>query len=198
MCYPRISAAALAAALTTLIGTNWASAQTFEERWSPVPQAHADTNRAPPPEYNSFPGREAQSQLPTRDSKSSPSRHPNPTANALATGGRGSVVGKSPRQRHARKNVLVGRASYYAYRGGRTASGASFKPNAMTAAHRTLPFGTRLRVTDVKTRKTVDVVVTDRGPAVRSRVLDLSLAAAKALGVGDRGIVYVRAEVAGG
>jgi rare lipoprotein A len=68
----------------------------------------------------------------------------------------------------------------------------------MTAAHRTLPFGTRLRVTDVKTRKSIQVVVTDRGPAIRSRVLDLSLAAAKAVGVGDRGIIYVRAELVGG
>jgi len=55
-----------------------------------------------------------------------------------------------------------------------------------------------LRVTDIRTRKSIEVVVTDRGPAIRSRILDLSLAAAKALGVGDRGVVHIRAEVVRG
>ena len=52
-------------------------------------------------------------------------------------------------------------------------------------------------MTDVKTKKSVDVVVTDRGPAIRSRVLDLSLAAAQALGIPGRGVIQVRAEVIG-
>jgi rare lipoprotein A len=197
----RIVAAALVAAITILGGTKWASAQSFEERWSPVPKAHADTNPPPPPNYNfyKFPPRlDAPLEPGTRDSKSSPSRHTNPTPNASIARQSRSLVANSPHQGHARKNVIVGRASYYAYRGGKTASGASFRANAMTAAHRTLPFGTRLRVTDVKTRKSIEVVVTDRGPAIRSRVLDLSLAAAKALGVGDRGIIYVRAELVRG
>jgi peptidoglycan lytic transglycosylase len=90
-----------------------------------------------------------------------------------------------------------GRASFYSYRGGKTASGATFNPNGLTGAHRTLPFGTRLQVTDVRTGKDVRVVVTDRGPAPKSRVLDLSLGAAGALHVGDRGVIQVRAEVVG-
>ena len=66
---------------------------------------------------------------------------------------------------------------------------------ALTAAHRTLPFGTRLRVTDPKTGRSVIVTITDRGPFGRRRVLDLSVAAARALGMIDRGVIYVRAQV---
>jgi rare lipoprotein A len=94
------------------------------------------------------------------------------------------------------KKTIVGRASYYAYRGGKTASGRPFDANALTAAHRTLPFGTRLRVTNLKTHKSVEVLITDRGPASKSRVLDLSAAAARALGMS--GVATVRAEVIGG
>jgi rare lipoprotein A (peptidoglycan hydrolase) len=99
---------------------------------------------------------------------------------------------------HAAHGAFVGKASFYAYRGGKTASGEQFKADALTAAHRTLPFGTRLRVTDLKTQKSVEVVVTDRGPHLRGLVLDLSLGAAKALGIVSRGITQVRAEVVSG
>src|SRR5215218_2733573 len=138
----RIVAAALAAAITILGGTKWASAESFEERWSPLPKAHADTNTPPPTNYNfyNFPPRlDAQSEPGTRDSKSSPSWHTNPTPSASVARQSRSLIANSPHQGHARKNVIVGRASYYAYRGGKTASGASFRANAMTAAHRTLP-----------------------------------------------------------
>ena len=94
------------------------------------------------------------------------------------------------------KKTIVGRASYYAYRGGKTASGTPFDANALTAAHRTLPFGTRLRVTNLKTHRSVEVLITDRGPVSRSRVLDLSAAAARVLGM--TGVATVRAEVIGG
>jgi rare lipoprotein A len=104
----------------------------------------------------------------------------------------------SARPSHASHGAFVGKASFYAYRGGKTASGERFKADGLTAAHRTLPFGTRLRVTDLKTQKSVEVVVTDRGPASRHLVLDLSLGAAKALGILSRGITQVRAEVVSG
>jgi rare lipoprotein A len=65
----------------------------------------------------------------------------------------------------------------------------------LTAAHRTLPFGTRLRVTDPASGRSVIVVVNDRGPFGRSRVIDLSISAAKALGMIDRGVILVRADV---
>jgi rare lipoprotein A len=65
----------------------------------------------------------------------------------------------------------------------------------LTAAHRTLPFGTRLRVTDPASGRSVIVVVNDRGPFGRGRVLDLSVGAAKALGMIARGVILVRADV---
>jgi rare lipoprotein A len=65
----------------------------------------------------------------------------------------------------------------------------------MTAAHRTLPFGTRVRVTYPKTGKSVEVVINDRGPHVEGRIIDLSGAAARALGLTDDGTGQVRLEV---
>jgi rare lipoprotein A len=76
---------------------------------------------------------------------------------------------------------------------GKTASGSSFDRNRLTAAHRRLPFGTKLRVTHGS--RSVIVIVNDRGPFVRGRVLDLSLAAARSLGITDRGVAQVHAEV---
>jgi rare lipoprotein A len=67
--------------------------------------------------------------------------------------------------------------------------------NGLTAAHRTLPFGTRVRVTDPKTGRAVTVTVNDRGPFGKHRVLDLSPSAARALGMISRGVIYVKAEV---
>ena len=78
---------------------------------------------------------------------------------------------------------------------GKTASGSSFNRDSLTAAHRNLPFGTRVRVTDLASSKSVVVRITDRGPWVRGRVLDLSLGAARSVGITDRGVAQVRAEV---
>ena len=87
---------------------------------------------------------------------------------------------------------FTGIAAYYDtnYKG-RTASGERYDPNKFTAAHKTLPFGTRLRVTDSKTRRSVVVVVNDRGPFNKGRVIDLSLAAAKTLRMTGRGLIRV-------
>ena len=85
-------------------------------------------------------------------------------------------------------------ASWYgAESGPRTASGERFDPNAMTAAHRTLPFGTRVRVTH--RGRSIVVRINDRGPFVRGRDLDLSAAAARALGID--GVARVSMEVLG-
>jgi rare lipoprotein A len=65
----------------------------------------------------------------------------------------------------------------------------------LTAAHKTLPLGTRVRVTDLKTGRSVVVTINDRGPFNRGRVLDLCTKAARALGMIDRGVAYVRADV---
>ncbi len=78
---------------------------------------------------------------------------------------------------------------------GRTASGARYDATKMTAAHRTLPFGTRLNVTDAKTHRAVTVVVNDRGPFIKGRVLDLSFAAAQALHMTNRGVIRVTASI---
>jgi rare lipoprotein A len=67
--------------------------------------------------------------------------------------------------------------------------------NGLTAAHRTLPFGTRLRVTDPKTGRSVTVLINDRGPFGQHRVLDVSPSAARALGMMGRGVIFVQAEV---
>src|SRR6202012_5139190 len=89
---------------------------------------------------------------------------------------------------------LSGIASYYGNESGsRTASGQRFNQNAMTCAHRSLPFGTRLRVTHGD--RSVIVTVNDRGPFVRGRVLDLSTAAARAVGITGAGVGRVVAEV---
>lgn len=87
-----------------------------------------------------------------------------------------------------------GVAAYYSpdY-SGRTACGDRYDPGKFTAAHRSLPFGTRLRVTDPRSQRTVVVVVNDRGPFTKGRVLDLSLAAAKALHMTGRGLIKVTA-----
>ncbi|MCK1441512.1 septal ring lytic transglycosylase RlpA family protein [Bradyrhizobium sp. 2] len=75
------------------------------------------------------------------------------------------------------------------------ASGTTFDRDSLTAAHRNLPLGTHVRVTDPKSSKSVVVRITDRGPWIRSRVIDLSLAAARSLGFTNRGVAQVRAEV---
>ena len=87
-----------------------------------------------------------------------------------------------------------GMASYYGNESGsKTASGARFNQNAMTCAHRSLPFGTKLRVTHGG--RSVVVTVNDRGPFIRGRVLDLSTGAARAVGLTGAGVGRVTAEV---
>src|SRR5262245_33268003 len=75
-----------------------------------------------------------------------------------------------------------GIASVYGYEGQRTANGERAQPNGLTAAHRTLPFGTRVRVTNKSNGRSVVVRINDRGPFVRGRIIDLTPAAARALG----------------
>ena len=87
-----------------------------------------------------------------------------------------------------------GMASYYGNESGsRTASGQRFNQNALTAAHRSLPFGTKLRVTH--RGSSVIVTINDRGPFIRGRVLDLSTGAARAIGLTGAGVGRVTAEV---
>ena len=87
-----------------------------------------------------------------------------------------------------------GVASYYgaSFRGRPTASGEPFDPDGLTAAHRTLPFGTCLRVESARTGRSVEVRVNDRGPFVEGRILDLSERAARDLGLTAQGVARVR------
>ena len=79
----------------------------------------------------------------------------------------------------------------------KTASGKIYKRDLLTAAHKTLPFGTRVKVTNAKSKKSVVVTINDRGPVQAGRVLDLSPKAAKAIGIGPRGMAQVSLEVVG-
>lgn len=87
-----------------------------------------------------------------------------------------------------------GVASFYGHDSG-TASGEKFDPNQLTAAHRTLPFGTRLRVTNLANGRSVTVRVNDRGPFVRGRTVDVSSSAAAALQMTERGVAKVKLDV---
>jgi rare lipoprotein A len=88
-----------------------------------------------------------------------------------------------------------GIASVYAYDGGRTASGERASPSALTAAHRTLPFGTMVRVTNRSSGRSVVVRINDRGPFVQGRIIDLTPAAARELGFS--GLANVEVDVVG-
>jgi rare lipoprotein A len=89
---------------------------------------------------------------------------------------------------------FAGKASFYGNESGsKTASGQRFNQNAMTAAHRSLPFGTKLRVTH--RGQSVVVTINDRGPFIKGRVLDLSTGAARAIGLTGAGVGHVTAEV---
>lgn len=91
----------------------------------------------------------------------------------------------------------VGIASWYGmpHHGRRTASGEIYDMNRMTAAHKTLPFGTRVLVTNRDTKRTAEVRINDRGPFIKGRILDVSYAAARQLGVAAEGIFPVRLRV---
>jgi rare lipoprotein A len=91
----------------------------------------------------------------------------------------------------------VGVASYYAakFENHKTADGERFKSDGFTAAHRTLPLGTMVRVTNLENLRSVIVRVNDRGPFARKRIIDLSPAAARALGIRNQGLMRVRVEV---
>lgn len=91
------------------------------------------------------------------------------------------------------KAVQSGKASWYGpgFHGKRTASGETFNTNDLTAAHRTLPFGTRVKVVNKQTGKSVVVRINDRGPYAHGRVIDLSRASAQAIGISGVGSVTV-------
>ncbi|MCS0496985.1 septal ring lytic transglycosylase RlpA family protein [Ancylobacter mangrovi] len=106
----------------------------------------------------------------------------------FVTGGNAALADQKP------KFANTGMASYYGYRG-RTANGERHSPAAMTAAHRSLPFGTKVRVTNVSNGRSVVLRINDRGPFVRGRIIDVSTAAAESLGFRKRGVAKVQIAV---
>jgi peptidoglycan lytic transglycosylase len=108
-----------------------------------------------------------------------------------------ALVEPAPPRETSAARVERGRVSLYGvnFAGKTTASGEPFDPAALTMAHRTLPFGTRVRVTNLKNHRSVEVRVNDRGPAVPDRIADLSLAAARKLGMTDDGVIDATLEV---
>lgn len=103
--------------------------------------------------------------------------------------GSGDFMGKS--------SESIGFASFYGpeFQGRRTASGERYDPDDLSAAHRTLPFGTRVRVTNLKNDRSVVVTINDRGPLRRGRIVDVSRRAARELGFLRAGVARVRLEV---
>jgi len=101
---------------------------------------------------------------------------------------------RPPERERRAKPLAEGFASWYggALRGHLTANGERFNPSALTAAHRTLPFGTCLHVENLANGREVDVRVNDRGPYVNGRIVDLSEAAARRLDMLDQGVGHVR------
>ena len=93
--------------------------------------------------------------------------------------------------------LQYGKASWYGgkFHGRKTASGVRFNKHSYTAAHKKLPFGTIIRVTNLRNGKDVYVRVNDRGPFIKGRILDLSLAAAEAIAFNGRGVVRVKVEI---
>ena len=104
---------------------------------------------------------------------------------------------EDPVLRDSYETIGQGEASYYGFElaGNRTASGERFNPHAMTAAHRSLPLGTKLRVTNLADGRSVIVRINDRGPFVRHRIIDVSLGAAREIGMQRAGKAQVKLEI---
>ena len=119
-----------------------------------------------------------------------------PSKNAAASSTASSLPAPQPDTQGKPISTEVGMASWYGppYAGRKGADGTVYDQNAMTAAHLTLPLGTTVRVTNLTTNQSAVVRITDRGPFVHGRIIDLSLAAAKATGLYRMGVAKVRVE----
>jgi rare lipoprotein A len=137
--------------------------------------------------------KQAKVELPERKQVEAPAK---PQAQGTTGPAKDKTVAKVETEKAYRTtSTQTGQASYYGYgAGSQTASGARFNPNAMTAAHRTLPFGTKVRVTNKRNGKTVIVTINDRGPFIRGRIIDLSTAAAGVIGMRSSGVAPVVVE----
>ena len=168
-----------------LIGTQQASAAWQDEIFGTGTNRLSAYNRAEKAE------RPARAERPVRTARASTNddETPAPRGRRAARSTNNDNVGGG-------SSLGGGLASYY-WQPQRVASGGWFNPNAMTAAHKTLPFGTRVRVTNANNGQSVDVTINDRGPYIAGRVIDLSSAAAGAINMKGSGVVPVRMTVLG-
>jgi rare lipoprotein A (peptidoglycan hydrolase) len=125
-------------------------------------------------------------------------RHTGRQRHVVRRSGRIAVRTQHPRSFRGGPD-LTGVASFYGgrFHGRLTASGVRFNQNGLTAAHRSLPFGTRVRVTHLGNGRSVDVVINDRGPFIGGRIIDLSRGAAGVIGMHHQGVAQVRVSVLG-
>ena len=116
---------------------------------------------------------------------------------AACSGSRPAGRPAAPRRVVAGPAVQKGLGSYYAdkFAGRATASGSIYRPNQMTCAHNTLPFGTQVRVTNLRNGRHVDLTVTDRGPHTKGYIVDVSRRAAELLDLVQAGVVPVTVQV---
>jgi len=119
---------------------------------------------------------------------------PEPNSKASFVTNRHATTDKTNKHAAETRDASYGLASFYGHES-QTASGEKFNARELTAAHRTLPFGTRVRVTDVATGRSVTVRVNDRGPFVPGRIVDVSYSAAETLGITGRGVAKVKLDV---
>jgi peptidoglycan lytic transglycosylase len=190
-----VGAASFALAAMSLLACNQSTIVTEPK---PAPQL-AQTSSVPasqPMSFASFPESyfSTSTFFPLASSSARASRGTDATG---STGGmRLASLGSTPVLEPPAKYRRAGRgiASLYSF-DTKTASGERFNARELTAAHRTLPFGTKVRVTSVKTGKSVTVRINDRGPYVPGRIVDLSYAAANELGMVKRGLTEVTLDV---
>ena len=136
---------------------------------------------------------------PQINSNLNPSNSNNNSVSSTLSTSKKTTVAPSRQSAQPKNNRKQGMASWYGngFSGRRTANGETFNPGQLTAAHRTLPFGTKVRVTNLRNGRSVVVRINDRGPHTRGRVIDLSTGAARLIGVLQSGLAPVAIEVLG-
>jgi rare lipoprotein A len=172
------------------IGPAVACADTGSSKWSAYDTRSSSRKYASRSERRYGSRAKSRRQARRYDRRDMPQRKPTRVASADRR--------SSYRSSYSGGSAHSGMASYYGSESGsRTASGARFNPSGMTAAHRSLPFGTKVRVTNKRNGRSVVVTINDRGPFVRGRIIDLSSGAAGVIGMRGAGVAPVSVEVLG-
>ncbi len=172
------------------LADGWADSTAYRGNgWSGAGESRASRS-APERREAAAPKRAARVAAATPTDEDRPQRRSRAAKTDSGSVGRGSVASGDS------GGGSSGVASYY-WQPQRVAAGGWFNPNAMTAAHKTLPFGTRVRVTHAGNGRSVDVMINDRGPYIAGRTIDLSRAAAQAINMTGQGVASIRMRVLG-